>query len=77
MITWNNLKQTLDAVATEKQILENDLTVMNIILKNILNSKVVQIDGVSYFKTEDIVNICQEGFKSLSSRIMKEKGMKK
>ena len=73
MLMLNELKIALDAVTVEKQILENDLTVMNIVLKNILNSKVEVIDGVPYFKAEDIVAICNEGFKSLSSKIMKEK----
>ena len=75
MLNIVNLKQSLDAITAEKKILENDLTVMNIILKNILNSKIVTINGKQYFEANDIINICKEGFESLSSKMMKEKPM--
>lgn len=67
----DGIRAGLDAIAAEKGILENDLAVMNAIVKSILNSRVVQIDGELYFRAEDIVRVCREGFASLSSGIAK------
>jgi hypothetical protein len=77
MTTLNELKINLDAVVAERQLMENDLKVLKIVIKRILDSEVCSINGNLYFKVEDITRICNEGFKSLSSKIMKEKGMTK
>lgn len=51
----------------ENQIHLNDLQIMNQMLKDILNCRIINMNGESYMKAADIVKIYQEGMKILST----------
>lgn len=73
MITKNLVKLT-NLLNAENEILKNDLHVYQETFKAILDLKQVEMGGVHLVSMDQIVKICQNNFKLLSS---KSKGDKK
>ncbi len=72
VITDKNADKILNTLNTESNILMNDITVMNCILKSILSLPVHTIENENYIKVDDIVDVCKKGFGSLSSNLRKK-----
>jgi len=68
----NREVEMIKILETENKILQNDMIVFRTIIKQILSSNVTNINGMHYFNVSDIIEICNNGFKSLSSEIKKE-----
>ena len=70
-------KSIIQTLKSENDVLYNDITVMRTVISSILELNPVEIDGVGYFKVEDIVRICTTGFSSLSNVVSEEEAKRK
>lgn len=71
MITPTELQKLINVLNNEKNILQNDLKIYQETMRNIFDLEKIEINGKVFILLEELVKICQNNFKQLSSATKK------